>query len=217
MLKLYGVPMSNYFSMVKNALVEKDIDFQEVPTGPSQDADFLKKSPMGKIPMIETEDGFLAESSAILDYIEEMHPAIPLYPDAPFERAKTKEVMRIVEHYVETPTHSMLGVMLGRDVPQAVRDHYEPILNRGLNSLKTLAKFSPFVAGDRLSYADLSIFWSLYLAGRIAKITYKRNIFEEIEGLAEWNKMMLQRQSTSKLVAESKAYIEEFISSRRAY
>lgn len=215
MLKLYGVPMSNYFSMVKNALMEKDIHFEEVQMAPSQDPKYLKKSPMGKIPIIETDYGFLSESSAILDYLEDVYPSVPLYPGEPFERAKVKELMRVVEHYVETPAHSMLGILFGREVPQEVRDHFEPLLNRGLEAMKNLARFDPFILGEQLSYADLSTFWSLFLAGRIGKTVYNRNIMEEVDGLAEWNKMMLQRQSTSKLVAESKDYIERVLASQK--
>lgn len=215
MLKLYGIPMSNYFSMVKNALMEKDVHFEEVAMAPSQDPKYLKKSPMGKVPIIETEQGFLSESSAILDYLEDAYPSVPLYPGEPFERAKVKELMRVVEHYVETPTHSMLGVVFGREVPQAVQEHFEPLLNRGLAALESLAKFDPFIAGQRLTLADLSAFWSLSLAGRIARTVYNRNIMEEVPGLAGWNNMMLQRQSTSKLVAESKEYIERFLASQQ--
>ncbi|MDZ7683926.1 MAG: glutathione S-transferase N-terminal domain-containing protein [Gammaproteobacteria bacterium] len=58
MIKLYGFPISNYFNIVKIALIEKGVDFEFVDTRPSQDDDYLAKSPMGKVPCIETEDGF---------------------------------------------------------------------------------------------------------------------------------------------------------------
>ena len=48
-MKLYGMPLSNYFNMVKHALLEKGIDFEIVPTPPGRDPEFLAKSPMGKI------------------------------------------------------------------------------------------------------------------------------------------------------------------------
>ena len=54
MLKLYGFPVSNYFNMVKIALLEKQIEFEEVLVYPNQEHDYLSKSPMGKVPCIET-------------------------------------------------------------------------------------------------------------------------------------------------------------------
>ena len=47
MIKLYGAPLSNYYNMVKVALLEKGLAFEEVLTPPSQDAGYLAKRPMG--------------------------------------------------------------------------------------------------------------------------------------------------------------------------
>ena len=66
MIKLYGFTVSNYFNMVKMALLEKGIEFDFVDTMPSQENDYLAKSPMGKVPCIETEHGFLSETSVIM-------------------------------------------------------------------------------------------------------------------------------------------------------
>jgi glutathione S-transferase len=94
MLKLYGAPLSNYYNMVKTALIEKGVDFEAVLTPPSQEAAFLAQSPMGKIPCIETDKGYLAESSAILDYLEETYPEPALLPADPYERAKVRELVQ---------------------------------------------------------------------------------------------------------------------------
>ena len=47
MIKLYGFPVSNYFNMVKWALLENGIEFEEVHAMPNQESDFTSKSPMG--------------------------------------------------------------------------------------------------------------------------------------------------------------------------
>ena len=57
MIKLYGLRMSNYYSLTKALLIEKALDFEEVKKAPSQKEDFLMLSPMGKMPAIEV-DGF---------------------------------------------------------------------------------------------------------------------------------------------------------------
>ena len=93
MIKLYGAPLSNYYNMVKVALLEKGLAFEEVLTPPSQDAGYLAKSPMGKIPCIETPDGFLAESIAILEYLEAVAPSPSLLPSNAFEQAKVRALL----------------------------------------------------------------------------------------------------------------------------
>jgi len=52
MIKLYGFPISNYYNMVKMALLEKGMEFEEVIVKPSQEDIFLVKSPMGKVQCI---------------------------------------------------------------------------------------------------------------------------------------------------------------------
>ena len=80
MLKLYGAPLSNYYNMVKVSLLEKRLPFEEVLRPPTQEEEYLAKSPMGKIPTLETERGFITETHAILDtwrMLIRAHPSCP--------------------------------------------------------------------------------------------------------------------------------------------
>ena len=71
MLKLHGFAVSNYFNMVKLALLEKGVNFEVVDVYPNQEESFLSRSPMGKVPVLETDAGFISETNVILDYIED--------------------------------------------------------------------------------------------------------------------------------------------------
>ena len=79
--------------MVKMALLEKEIAFEVVDLRGSQDESFLKMSPMGKVPCIETEQGFLSETNVILEYLEDLGTGPNLMPADPYERAKVRELM----------------------------------------------------------------------------------------------------------------------------
>ena len=72
MIKLYGLRMSNYYSLTKALLLEKGLEFEEVKAPPAQDEDYLKRSPMGKMPSIEVDGQFMSESLAIFQYIEQL-------------------------------------------------------------------------------------------------------------------------------------------------
>src|SRR5262245_2654867 len=116
MIKLYGFALSNYFSMVKAVLLEKGIEFELVETRTSQESDYLAKSPMGKVPCIETEHGFLSETQVILEYLEELKPEPALLPRDPFQRAKVRELARGLELYIELPARTCYGpVFFGRE------------------------------------------------------------------------------------------------------
>ena len=73
MIKLHGFSASNYYNVPKLALLEKGVAFEEVESytgvGPKYKPEYLDKSPLGKVPALETDEGFISESRAILEYI----------------------------------------------------------------------------------------------------------------------------------------------------
>ena len=71
MLKLGGFAVSNYYNKVKVALLEKGVPFEEAFCMTSQDEEYRKRSPMGKVPYLEVDGQFLCESQVICEYLED--------------------------------------------------------------------------------------------------------------------------------------------------
>ena len=103
MLKLYGFAVSNYYNMVKMALLEKGVLFEEVPFFAAQTPEALAISPRGKVPVLGVEQGFINETSVILQYIEDTQPGAALLPADPFERAQVLALAKEIELYIELP------------------------------------------------------------------------------------------------------------------
>src|SRR6266436_1109752 len=60
--------------------------------------EFLKKNPLGGLPVLELDDGsHLTESLAIIEYLEELHPEPPMIGRTPRERARVRELERIAD------------------------------------------------------------------------------------------------------------------------
>lgn len=197
MLKLHGTPISNFYCIAKQALQEKGIAFEEVHVMANQEPAFLASSPMGKIPALETEQGFLTETNVILEYIEELYPAQPLYPRDAFARAKVKQLIKVIELYVETPAHQMVPWLFGAaPLPEYVRETSRPTLERGLKALSRLAKFSPWVFGEQYSAADIFLYRSVDMLGIMAQKFYDWDAIAEVPGLNEWRVRMAQRPQT---------------------
>ena len=169
MIKLYGAPLSNYYNMIKVALIEKGLSFEEVLTPPSQDAGYLAKSPMGKIPCIETPDGFLAESIAILEYLEAVAPSPSLLPGTAFEQAKVREIAQVIELNIELVARRGFGALRGKPVAESVAADLARDLPKGCAAVARLTQFGPFIQGDEMTYADIVGFFSFILANRAAK------------------------------------------------
>src|SRR5438105_15713620 len=69
-----------------------------IMTGDNRKPEFLKKNPMGGLPVLELDDGsHLTESLAIMEYLEELHPKPPMIGASPLERARVRELERIAE------------------------------------------------------------------------------------------------------------------------
>lgn len=186
MMKLYGLPLSNYSNMVRHTLHAKGIAHEFVQSRPSQEPDYLAKSPMGKVPFIETAHGFLSETDAILDYLEETYPQVPLLPEDPFERAKVRQLMKVQELYVETPMHNLVGVIFGREVPDDVKAASQPAARKGLAALGRLVRLQPWLAGPEPTLADIFVFYSMVLSNRIADAMYQWDLLAEVPGLSAW-------------------------------
>jgi glutathione S-transferase len=80
-MKLYGFPLSPFVRKVMVAAREKGLTYDMIPANPSQPSEeFLKVSPFSKIPALSDGDFCLADSTAIVTYLEAKHPEPPLLP-----------------------------------------------------------------------------------------------------------------------------------------
>jgi glutathione S-transferase len=204
-MKLHGVPLSNYYNMVKHAVLEKGIACEFVNTRPSQEAEFLAKSPMGKVPLLETEHGYLTETNVILDYLEECYPAVKLLPESCFARAKVRQLMKTQELYVETPAHDLIGALFNREIAAHTRVASQVNALKGLAALGRLVNFNPWICGAQLTTADIFVFYSFTLSNRLTQLVYKWDMLKEVPGLSSWYQRFAEREITRMLLADSKA------------
>ena len=91
-MKLYDLPPSPNARRVRIFIAEKGLEIPIVPvnmiTGENQSEDYLAKNSLGKMPLLELDDGTcIAESVAICRYLEEMNPNPPLMGRNPVEKA----------------------------------------------------------------------------------------------------------------------------------
>lgn len=205
MIKLHGAVLSNYYNMVKTALLEKQMPFEVVMARPSQEAPYLAMSPMGKIPCIQTDAGYLAETHAILDYLEDLQPSPALLPADPFARAKVRELVQSLELYIELVARRGLGVAFGREVSAEIKADLARDLPKGVAAISKLVKFSPWIAGDQFTYADLFGYWTFALANLSAKGNVGIDLLAEIPGAQAWYDAVGARASIQQALTDQAA------------
>ncbi len=218
MIKLHGFSLSNYYNKVKLVLLEKGIPFEEVHVRPGAAASADGKSPLGKVPFIETEQGFLCESQVIVDYLEARFPSPALVPADPWEAAKVRELITYCDLHVELCARQLYKqAFFGGQVSDEVKARVRTDLGRNLLAFKDLARFSPHVAGEAFTLADCAVYVSLPLAAMASRIV----LGEDLVAAAgiDWKahvKLMEQRPAVQKVAADRKADQERSMAAARA-
>ena len=209
MLTLCGFPISNYYNKVKLALLEKNVAFnEEVVTLPIASEAALASSPLGKVPFLRTPEGSLCESQAIMEYIEAAHPAPALLPADPFAAAKVRELITFIELHLELVARELYGqAFFGGTASDGLKDRVSKQLEKNIPAFKALAKFSPFVAGDKFTQADCAAFASLPLVGMATRAVLGEDLLlaSSID-YKPYIRMISERPSAKKVLADRKDY-----------
>lgn len=207
MLKLCGFHISNYFNKVRIAMLEKGVQFELDPTcRPSQQEDFLARTPMGKIPFIEIDGAQLSESQVICEWLEDVYPQKPLYPRDPLERARVRELITIVELHIELVARRLYGQVFFNQPPSdSVKQSVEKELVKGIRALRARAKFDPYIAGSQLTLADCAAFVHLPLVSLATKLAYGHDMLESMPPIKAYIKMLGERPAFKTVSDDRKA------------
>jgi glutathione S-transferase len=205
-IKLYGVRQSNYYSLAKAILIEKNIEFEEVPTPPSQDEDFLAKSPMGKMPAIEVDGTYLSESLAIALWAERTNPTPPLLPADPLAAAKVMELSCHLKLDVELVARRCLpAAFFGATASEETKQSTRTDLDRGMKAVARLFKGSPYAAGDTFSLADLYTFYTFGLSSAVVKAVLDMDLLDGYPQIATVMEKLAAHPSIARVEAEKAA------------
>ncbi len=194
MIKLYGSPISHYYAMTKVFMLEKGFDFEEIYIAPAYAEPYLELSPMGKIPCVEVDEGYLSETTAILGFLESCIPDLPMTEREGFRRAKMAELIKVVELYIAIESSRLMGyAFFGKPLNQAVADEVKPVMTKGVAAFNRLASCSPYLLGEELTIADFYTYYCFKVAAPIAKKVWDWNFIDDVDGLRDWLRLMSQR------------------------
>src|SRR5262245_53146612 len=208
MLRLHGFPFSNYHNVVKVVLLEKALEFEEVVTYPPPDDVYRAKNPIGKYPCLEVEDGsFLGESKVILNYLEDAYPDVSLLPANPLERARVRELMEVIDLYLELPARRLYPEVFSSvgKVSDEVKSAVRPLLAQGLQGLRELARFDPYIAGPELSLADFSAAFHFVPVSIASKSVYGEDVLAALPAVTRHRELMNGRELVQRVRGEQLA------------
>ncbi len=169
-MKLFTCKIAPNAKKINLYLREKDITvgFETIEvdlfSGEQNSPQFKAINPLGKVPVLQLEDGSaITESLSIIEYFEEIYPHHSLTGDSPEERAKIKAI----ERFIDMEIMGMMGIMAHHMMPLFAGrfDQSSDVIKYGrmrqAEALKQLDNFigdRSFVYGDKLSIADITLF-----------------------------------------------------------
>ncbi|MEC5215629.1 glutathione S-transferase [Actimicrobium sp. GrIS 1.19] len=205
MIKLGGFALSNYYNKVKLALLEKDIPFEEVLYWADRSPALLERSPLGKIPFIETEQGTLCESQVIVDYLEQQFPQVPLLPADPFAAAKVRELIVFLELHLELVARELyFEAFFGGSVSDSIKARTHKLLTRNVKAFTRMAKFGPYLAGAEFTMADCAALAHFPLIAMASKKVLGEDVLADLP-VREYLAMLAERPHVQRVNADRKA------------
>jgi glutathione S-transferase len=190
--------------VVKMFMAEKGIDLPcvtiDLRGGENRRPPYLSTNPAGQTPALELDDGaVVTEITAICEYLEEVHPAPPLVGGTPRERAETRMWTRRVDLNICEPLANGFRYSQGlalfqsrmRCLPEAA-DGLKAIAQDKLTWLDGLMAGKSFLAGDRLTLADILLFSFLDFAAGVGQPLNAEN-----RNIAAWFERMKARPSAA--------------------
>lgn len=205
-MKLYTGDLSPYSAKVRMqiyAMGLNDIDF-ELPA-----SFYLGKlaevSPIGRIPVLEVDDGIIPESEVIAEYLDDLYPERALVGATPRQRADVRLLSRIADVYLMNNIFMSLPQLPRKTRVDAIRDLFVAQVRRGMGALERHIGEGPFAVGESLSRADCTLVPALWMCeNTVPRLDVDNPIVGTEKVAAYWQKIQ-GNEHAARVLAEMTA------------
>ncbi|HUA51838.1 MAG TPA: maleylacetoacetate isomerase, partial [Candidatus Sulfotelmatobacter sp.] len=177
MMKLYGFFRSSAAFRVRIALNLKGLDYEpsavHLRRGEQRAPEFLKLNPQALVPALIDGERVLTQSLAIIEYLDEVHPARPLLPATPEGRARVRALAQIIACEIHPLGNLRVLQYLGRELKQdepTVQRWFNHWIALGFQAFESLiaghAATGTFCHGDEPGLADVCLVPQVFNARR---------------------------------------------------
>ncbi len=161
-LEILGIPQSNFVRAVRMACEEKALPYELLPLMP-HDPEVLAIHPLGKVPVLRHGEVGVAETRAIVAYLDAAFPDTPVIPRAPEAAARTEAWVSMIGTAIDRALIRDYG--LAYVIPRGpdgapdrkVIDAALPEVQAKIDLLDDAVSRSDYLAGDTFTFADMSL------------------------------------------------------------
>ena len=205
MATLYHVPLSPFCRKVRLSLAEKKIEVGLVEERYwEQDADFLRRNPAGKVPVLKIDNATMSESAAICEYLEEAYPTPALLPQSKLARL---EVRRLVAWFDDKFHHEVTSKLLYERVNKKITGQGYPesaAVKAGAKAIKFHLDYMTWLldkrrwlAGDVMTLADFAA------AAHLSSLDYISDVdWDRSAAVKDWYAKIKSRPAFRSILAD---------------
>jgi glutathione S-transferase len=191
MMKLITGNLSPYSAKVRMQLYAMGIDDVEFDLPASF---FMGKlstySPIGRIPVLEVEEGIVPESEVIAEYLDDCYPDKSMLGESPWIRSQVRLISRIADVYLMNNIFMALPQVNRKTRVDAVRDLLAGQVTRGMGALEQHIGQGDCAVGDKLTRADCTLVPALFLCERtVPMLDVENPILATTHVAAYWDKI----------------------------
>jgi len=190
-MKLYSGNLSPYSAKVRMQIYAMGITDIEFELPPSFYLGKLSEvSPIGRIPVLEVEDGIIPESEVIAEYLDDLYPERSLLGATPRIRAEVRLVSRIADIYLLNNIFMVLPQLSRKTRVDAIRDLLVGQVVRGMGALERHIGSGDFAVGDSLTRADCTLVPALFLCeNTVPRLDVDNPILATVKVAGYWEKI----------------------------
>jgi maleylpyruvate isomerase len=178
-MKLYTYFRSSAAYRTRIALNLKGLSYEGIPVhlreGAQSSPEYMSLNPQGLIPLLEDNGAVISQSLAIIEYIDETHPEVPLLPKRPADRALVRAMALVIACDIHPLDNLRVLKYLKKELGQTqekIDIWYRHWITEGFKALENMvqpAKSGPaYCFGHRVTLADICLVPQMVNARRLA-------------------------------------------------
>ena len=203
---LYSGPLSMFGAKVQIAMLEKGIDFELVMVPYDRSSGYqprhpevLRVNPKQQVPVLIDGDVEIFDSTQIFEYLEDMHPARPLWPRVSAARAIARQLEMKSDEVYFPHIIRLMGLQDRHDDPAAIAAR--EAASRYYLEMEARLADRQWLAGD-YTFADIAFYMAALFGERMGAV-----VGQGTPKLLAWRERMTSRPAVLPVVSAMAGYL----------
>lgn len=204
MMKLYNLSSSPYAARVRIQIYHKNLPVEIMdPPIALRTKEFLDAFPLGKLPLLEIENGnTIAESTVIMDYLEALHPTPALTPASPIEQAHNGMLIRYTDNHLAQGLSPLFVDFFSQISDKEIISPKLATLRDEMKKLENLFGYLPDFNQRALQTSDICLATNMFYVIELTEWFAEKQFIESFPSTCSWWQWVNKNQAVVTALGE---------------